>query len=49
MAAIWPNEHELRVYDSACHGFNAFPLAVSREANAAMAEFLSRAVSAAAS
>jgi len=40
MAARWPNDCELRVYDSACHGFNVFPLAISRDANAAMSRFL---------
>ena len=48
MAARWPSDCELRVYDSACHGFNVFPLAVSRDANAAMASFLSRALAASA-
>ena len=48
LAAIWPSACELRVYDSAVHGFNAFPLAISRDANAAMASFLSRALAAAA-
>ena len=42
MAAIWPAEHELRVYDGACHGFNVFPLEIARDANAAQADFLSR-------
>ena len=40
MAARWPNDCELRVYDSACHGFNLFPIEVARDANAAMARFL---------
>ena len=48
LAAIWPNECELRVYDSGAHGFNAFPLAIARDANAAMAAFLTRALAAAA-
>jgi acetyl esterase/lipase len=48
MAARWPGEHELRVYDSACHGFNVFPVEIARDANAAMAGFVSRALAAAA-
>jgi acetyl esterase/lipase len=40
MAARWPNDCELRVYDGACHGFNLFPIEVARDANAAMARFL---------
>ena len=48
LAAAWPNACELRVYDSAAHGFNAFPLAIARDANAAQARFLSRALAAAA-
>jgi acetyl esterase len=48
MAARWPNDCELRVYDSAPHGFNVFPLEVARDANAAQARFLSRALAAAA-
>jgi acetyl esterase/lipase len=40
MAAIWPNDCELRVYDSGAHAFNAFPLAIGRDANAAMVRFL---------
>lgn len=40
LAAIWPSDHELRVYDSAAHGFNAFPLAIAADANAAQARFL---------
>jgi acetyl esterase len=40
LAAVWPNECELRVYDSAAHAFNAFPLAIARDANAAQAAFL---------
>lgn len=34
------NDAQLRVYEEAAHGFNAFPLAVSREANAAQQAFL---------
>jgi acetyl esterase/lipase len=48
MAARWPAEHELRVYDSGVHGFNAFPLEIARDANAAQAAFLSRVSGAAA-
>jgi acetyl esterase/lipase len=40
MAAIWPNACELRVYEGGAHGFNAFPLAIARDANAAMVRFL---------
>jgi acetyl esterase len=40
MAAIWPNECELRVYDSGAHGFNVFPIAIAADANAAQARFL---------
>ena len=46
MAARWPAECELRVYDAGCHGFNVFPIGVAQDANAAIAAFLSRAVSA---
>jgi acetyl esterase/lipase len=48
LAAIWPNDCELRIYDGGAHGFNAFPLAIARDANVAMAAFLSRALAAAA-
>jgi acetyl esterase len=40
MAARWPADHELRVYDAGCHGFTVFPLAIARDANAAAARFL---------
>ena len=46
MAARWPADAELRVYDAGCHGFNVFPIAIARDANAAMAAFLSRAAAA---
>jgi acetyl esterase len=48
MHARWPVQKELRVYDSGVHGFNAFPLAIARDANEAQARFLSRALDAAA-
>src|SRR6185312_8878873 len=34
------NESELRVYPESIHGFNAFPLALARAANAAQYAFL---------
>jgi len=40
LAARWPVEHELRVYDSGAHGFNAFPLQIAQDANVAQARFL---------
>jgi acetyl esterase/lipase len=40
LAARWPAEHELRVYDGAGHGFNTFPLEIARDANLAQARFL---------
>jgi acetyl esterase/lipase len=40
LAALWPNACELRVYDSGAHGFNAFPLAIAADAQAAQARFL---------
>jgi acetyl esterase/lipase len=40
MHARWPSEAELRVYEGGVHGFNAFPLAIARDANAAQARFL---------
>lgn len=46
MAARWPSACELRVYDGACHGFNVFPIEIARDANAAMARFLTRALAA---
>ena len=48
MAARWPAECELRVYEAGAHGFNAFPLAIARDANLAQAQFLSRALAASA-
>jgi acetyl esterase/lipase len=47
LAAIWPNEYELHVWDSAPHGFNVFPVQVSLAANEAQAAFLSRVTAAA--
>jgi acetyl esterase/lipase len=47
MAARWQaagNETELRVYEDAVHGFNAFPIGMARLANEAQASFLRRAV-----
>jgi acetyl esterase/lipase len=38
------NRSQLRIYDEAVHGFNLFPLAVSREANAAIHRFLAEAI-----
>jgi acetyl esterase len=46
MEARWRsagNETELRLYDDGVHGFNAFPIAIAVEANAAQAAFLRRA------
>jgi acetyl esterase len=40
MAARWPAEHELHVYDSAPHGFNVFPLQIAADTNTAQARFL---------
>lgn len=48
MAALWPAEHELRIYEGGAHGFNTFPLAIARDANAAQASFLTRALAVAA-
>jgi acetyl esterase len=48
MHARWPNEKELRVYEGGAHGFNAFPLAIARDANEAQAAFFTRALDAAA-
>jgi acetyl esterase len=51
MAARWQaagNEAELRVYEEAVHGFNAFPIAVATLANEAQLEFLTRVAAAAA-
>ncbi len=45
MAARWQaagNEAELRVYEEAVHGFNAFPIAVAKLANDAQLAFLTR-------
>ena len=45
MAARWQaagNETELRVYEEAVHGFNAFPIAVAKLANDTQIAFLSR-------
>ncbi len=45
MHARWTaagNEAELRLYADGVHGFNAFPLAIAREANADQAAFLVR-------
>ncbi|HZR95477.1 MAG TPA: alpha/beta hydrolase [Gaiellaceae bacterium] len=51
MAARWEiagNETELLLFDEGAHGFNAFPIALSRLANEAQARFLARAASGAA-
>jgi acetyl esterase/lipase len=40
LAALWPNACELRVYAGGAHGFNAFPLAIARDANEAQVRFL---------
>jgi acetyl esterase/lipase len=43
MAARWEaagNDADLRVYADGVHGFNAFPIGIAQEANAAQAEFL---------
>jgi len=45
MAARWQaagNEMELRVYEEAVHGFNAFPISVAKLANDTQVAFLSR-------
>jgi acetyl esterase/lipase len=46
MAARWlaaGNEAELRIYEEAVHGFNAYPIAVAKLANDSQLAFLSRA------
>jgi acetyl esterase/lipase len=40
MAARWPADCELRVYEGGAHGFNAFPIEIGRDANVAQARFL---------
>ena len=48
MSARWSaagNDAELLVYPEAVHGFNAFPLAISLQANEAQWRFVEKAVS----